>query len=84
MPLTCETTFLIGMGLLSNYPACCGQLVKILITLEPYGILGLNFAYFFILILSSLLGMQNAGDGLLSIYFAGQCILVKMFESNFP
>ena len=45
--------FLIDMGLLSNCPACCGQLVKIPITLEPYGIFGSNFAYLFILTLSS-------------------------------
>ena len=30
--------FLMDMGLLSNCPAYCGQLVKILITLKPYGI----------------------------------------------
>ena len=35
------------MGLLSNCLACCGQLVKILITLKPYGIIGSNCAYFF-------------------------------------
>ena len=37
------------MGLLSNCSAFCGELVKILITLEPYGIFRSNFAYLFIL-----------------------------------
>ena len=45
--------FLIDEGLLSISPACCGQLVKILITHEPYGIFGSNFANLFILILAS-------------------------------
>ena len=45
--------FLVNIGLLSNCQACCCQLVKILITLEPYGIFGSYFAHLFILILSS-------------------------------
>ena len=53
--------FLIDMGLLSNCPAYCGQLVNILTTLEPYGIFGSNFAYLFILIFSSHPGMQTGG-----------------------
>ena len=40
-------------GLLSINPACCGQLVKLLITLEPCWISGSNFVYLFTLILSS-------------------------------
>ena len=36
-------------GLLSIMSAGGGQLVKNLITLEPHGILGSNFAYLFIL-----------------------------------
>ena len=51
-PLACKTTFLMDEGLLSISPACCGQLVKILINLEPYWIFGSNFAYLFILIMS--------------------------------
>ena len=52
-PLACETTFLIDIGLLSNCRACCDQLIKILITVEPYGICRSKFAYLSILILSS-------------------------------
>ena len=40
-------------GLLSISPACCGQLVKILITLKPNGIFWSDFAYLFTLWLSS-------------------------------
>ena len=57
--------FLMDEGLLSISPACCGQLVKILITLELYGIC------LFILILSTH-GMQNGEEGLPSIILAGQ------------
>ena len=35
-------------GFAEQFHAYCGQLVKILITLEPYGIFGSNFAYVFI------------------------------------
>ena len=83
---------LIDMGLLSNYPACRGQLVKILIALEPYEIFGSNFAYLCISILSSQSGMQNGGEGFPSIILVGQGILLTMlitlephgiFKSNF-
>ena len=40
-------------GLLNISPSCCGQLVKMLITLGPYEIKGPNVAYFFVLTLSS-------------------------------
>ena len=40
--------FLIDNGLLSISPACCGQFMKILITVEPYVIFGSNCAYLFI------------------------------------
>ena len=40
-------------SLLSMISAGCGQLVKMLITLEPHGIFGSNFAYLSILTLSS-------------------------------
>ena len=33
---------------LRNCPACCGQLVKLLITLEPNAIFSLSFAYLII------------------------------------
>ena len=41
-------------------------------TLEPYGLFGSNFAYLFILILSSYPGMQNGGESLSSIILVGQ------------
>ena len=53
----------IDIYLLSNCPAGCGQLVKILITLEPYRIFGSNSAYLFILILFIHPGMQNDCEG---------------------
>ena len=42
-----------GEALLSISPAGRGQLVKILITLEPHGIFGSNFVHLYILTLSS-------------------------------
>ena len=39
--------FLVDEGLLSIISAVCGQLVKMLITLEPQGIFGSNFTYLF-------------------------------------
>ena len=74
---------LIDMGLLCNCPACCVQLVKIIITLEPYGIFESNFAHLFILICPAKC-MLNDDNGLLSIILAGQSILVKMLISLKP
>ena len=76
--------FLIDMGLLFNCSACCGQLVKILITLEPYGIFESNFAYLFILIFSSHPDMQNGNKGLPSIILTGQGLLVKLLITLEP
>ena len=76
--------YLIDMGLLCNGLASCGQLVKILIALEPYGIFGSNVAYLFILIMSCYPSMQNSGEGLPSIILAGQGILVKMLITLEP
>ena len=45
-----------------NCQACCGQLVKLLTTLEPYGIFRSNFAYSFNFILSSHPRMQTGGE----------------------
>ena len=39
-----NSTFWMDEGLLSISLACCGQLVKIRITLEPYGIFKFNFS----------------------------------------
>ena len=79
-----KPSFLIDMGLLSKCPAYCGQLVKILTTLEPYGIFGSNFAYLFILIFSSHPDMLNGGDGLPSIILTGQGLIVKMLITLEP
>ena len=58
--------------------------MKILRTLEPYGIFESNFAYLFILIFSSHPGMQNGDKGLLSIILAGQGLSVKMLITLEP
>ena len=50
---------MIDEGLLSTIPAGCGQLVKMLITLEPNCIFGSNYAYLFIIYCPAT-GMQNA------------------------
>ena len=47
-----ENPFLIDEGLLSISSACCGKLVKMVISLEQHGIFG-SIAYLFILTLSS-------------------------------
>ena len=49
--------FLMYEGLLSISPACCDQLVKILIALGPYGIFESNVAFLFIQIMSSMSGI---------------------------
>ena len=56
--------------LLGIISAGCVQSVKMLITLEPLGILGSNFAYLFILTVSS--------------HLAGQGLLVKMLIAPVP
>ena len=71
--------FFIDMVLLCNCLACCGQLVKIHITLEPYRILESIF-----LILSIHPGMQNGGEGLSIIILDGQGRLVKMLITLEP
>ena len=40
LPLICVTAFLMDEALLSISPAGRGELVKMLITLEPHGIFG--------------------------------------------
>ena len=62
--------FLVDEGLLSISPACCDQLVKILITLEPYGVFGSKFEY--LCILSSHWYAKRLRG------FTGRGILVKM------
>ena len=49
----CNNIFLMSEGSLSIDSASCDQLVKMLMTLEPHGIVGSNFAYLFILTFSS-------------------------------
>ena len=70
---------LIDIGLLCNCPAFCGQLVKILKILVPYGIFESNFTYSFILILSSHPGMQDGDMGLPSRFWP-----VKFFKCKYP
>ena len=72
-----------GDGLLSTSPACCCQLVKILTTLEPYGIFGSDFAYLSILYCPAT-GMQNGAEGLPSIILAGRGLLVRMIITLEP
>ena len=69
--------FLMDEGLLSISPICSGQLVKILLTLEPYGIFGSTFAYLYIYILSSH-WYANGDEGLPIIILAGRDLLVKI------
>ena len=78
IPWHANQPILIDMDWLSNCQACFGQLVKILITLEPCRIFESKFAFLFILILSKTYGMQNGGEGLPSIIMAGQDVLVEM------
>ena len=60
-PFYANPPVLKDIGLLCNCTVCCSQLVKILIALEPYGMLGSNVAYLIILTLFCHPGMQN-GD----------------------
>ena len=53
LPLECVTALFDGRGLAEHHISRCGQLVKMLITLEQHDIFGSNFAYLFILTLSS-------------------------------
>ena len=62
-------------GLLSIISAGCGQLVKMLTTLEWHGIFGPNFAYLFVLTLSSH-WYAKWDEVLLSIIFAIRGVLV--------
>ena len=48
-----SSLFLMDEALLNISPVGHGRLVKILITFEPHGIFGSNFAYLFILTLSN-------------------------------
>ena len=63
-------------GLLSIISAGCGQLVKMLITIELHGIFGSNFAY--LVYHCPVTGMQNGDEALLNIILAGWGLLVKM------
>ena len=60
-----------------------GQLVKMLITLEPHGIFGSNFAYLYILTLSNHI-MQSVDEASPSISSAGRSQLVKMLTTLEP
>ena len=52
-PWHLKLPFLMVESLLSISPACVGQLVKMIITIEPNGIFESNLTYFFILMLFS-------------------------------
>ena len=67
--------YLIDDAMLSISPAGRGQLVKLLITLEPHGI----FAYLYILDT----GMQNGDEASSSISPADRGQLVKMLRHNY-
>ena len=60
------------------------QLYSNATTLVPDRIFGSNFACIIILILSIHPGMQNGGEGLPSISFASQGLLVKMLITLEP
>ena len=55
----------------------CGQLVKMLLTIESYGIFRSNFAYLFILTLSSN-WYANGDEALPSFILDGRGLLEKM------
>ena len=63
--------FLKNEALLSISPAGRGQLVQMLITLEPHGIFGSNFEYQYILHCPTAC-MQNGDEAFPSISLAGQ------------
>ena len=71
-------------GLLSIISASCGQSVKMLITLEPHGIYGSNFAYLFIFTLFKVTGMRNGDEALPSNDLAGRGLLVKILITLEP
>ena len=72
-------------GLLSTSLVCCGQLVKMLITLETHGIFGSNFAHLLLFIqYCPATGMQNGDEGLTSIILACHGLLVKMLITLEP
>ena len=70
--------FLMGEGLQSTSSACCGQLVKILITLEPYymGYLDQILPTYLFRCCSATV-RQNGDEALLSIILASRGLLVK-------
>ena len=65
--LHAKLPFLMDDGLLRISPACCDQLVKILIALEPNGIFGI-LVYFSINCSATVI--QNGEEGLPSIILA--------------
>ena len=78
-------------GLLSSIPAWCGQLVNIIITLEPYGKYG-SFLHTYLFKYCPATDIQKDDEGLPSIILAGRGLLVAMlitlepigiFQSNF-
>ena len=64
--------------LLSIISVGCGQLVKMLITLEPHSIFGSKFAYIIYFEHCQVTGMENGDKALPSIILALRGLLVKM------
>ena len=77
--LTSVTTFLMDEALLSISPAGRGQLVRMIITLEPHCIFETNFACLY-----TLTGMQNGDETSPSIISAGQGLVFKMLITLEP
>ena len=75
--------FLVEEAMLSISPVSRGPLVKMIITFEPHGIFGSNFADFFILSLS-IHWYANGDEALSSIILSGQGLLVKLLLTLEP
>ena len=78
LPLACETTFLMGEGLLS----LLRSVSKMLIILVAHVIFGSNFAYLFQY--CPVTGIQNGDKGMPSCILVGQGILMKMLITLEP
>ena len=67
-------------ALLSISPACCGQLVEMLITLEPRGIFESNL-HTYLFEYCPATGMQNVVKGMPRLILADQGLSVKMLKT---
>ena len=80
LPLACIIAFWMDEGLLSIISVGCGQLMKMLINLEPHGICGSNYAYLFSIKLTS--HMQNDDEALPSIILADRGVSENILEPH--